>query len=374
MKKIHFTKKSLSLLSPPTYGYLEFADTEEKALKLIITAKGKKTFYFRQVIKKKPYRFKIADIDGDFSLQKIRNKTAELRLKLSQSQNPKHHNLKLEDLCKKYIHDFAMYEKLTWKEDVKDFQTFLSPWYSCRLSEITKNDVLALHKKITLNNGPCRANRILAKISALFSKAQEWDLVSCNPASHIKRNKEKQRDRFLNSEELKRFFSAIDQEPDSAFKSMIWIALLTGVRRDNIRSMKWEQIDFNTQTWTIPRTKNGRSLTVFLPDQIVAILKKTPQISEWVFPSKKSASGHIMDHRRTLTRVLKRAEISNLHFHDLRRTLASWMAINGTSLYIIADVLGHSSTRCTQIYARLNNCIRKQSLCEAVDKMLSFQD
>ncbi len=198
-------------------------------------------------------------------------------------------------------------------------------------------------------------------------------MVSFNPASHIKRNKEKQRDRFLNSEELKKFFSAMDQEPDSAFKSMIWIALLTGVRRDNIRSMKWEQIDFNTQMWTIPRTKNGRPLTVFLPDQIVSLLKNTPQISEWVFPSKKSASGHIMDHRRTLTRILKRADISNLHLHDLRRTLASWMAINGTSLYIIADVLGHSSTRCTQIYARLNNCIRKQSLCEAVDKMLSFQ-
>lgn len=103
-------------------------------------------------------------------------------------------------------------------------------------------------------------------------------------------------------------------------------------------------------------------------------LKKTPQISEWVFPSRKSASGHIMDHRRTLSRILKRAGISNLHLHDLRRTLASWMAINGTSLYIIADVPGHSSTRCTQIYARLNNSVRRQCLCEAVDKMLSFQD
>ncbi len=230
-----------------------------------------KNFLLSTGHQKKPYRFKIADINGDLSLEKIRNKTAELRLKLLQNPNKKTSNHTLEELCKKYICDFAMHEKLTWKEDLKDFQIFLSPWFSRYLSEITKNDILTLHQKITLNNRSCRANRILAKISALFSKAQEWGLVSFNPASHIKRNKEKQRDRFLNCEELKRFFSAMDQESDSAFKSMIWIALLTGGRRDNIRSMKWEQIDFNTQTWTIPRTKNGRPLTVFLPDQIVSI-------------------------------------------------------------------------------------------------------
>ena len=242
-----------------------------------------------------------------------------------------------------------------------------------RITDISRNDIVLLHQKITINNGPCRANRILAKISALFSKAREWGWRADNPASYVKRNKEYQRDRFLNGEELKRFFSAMDQEPESLFKSMIWIALLTGVRRDNIRSMKWEQIDFHVGTWTIPKTKNGRPLIVCLPDQAVALLKTIPRLSEWVFPSTKSASGHLMDHRRTLNRILKRAEISDLHLHDLRRTLASWMAINGTSLHIIAGVLGHSSTRCTQIYARLNDKIRRQSVNEAVKKMFSVQ-
>lgn len=374
MKKIRFTKKSLSLLSVPAKGYAEYADTEEKALKLVITKKGTKTFYFRRTIGKKTYRFKIAAAENGVSLAEIRRRTAELRFKLEQTSAGICQDHRLKELCDKYIFNFAMHEKLTWKEDLKDFRTFLSPWFTRRISDISRNDILLLHRKITVCNGPCRANRILAKISALFSKAREWGWAADNPASHIRRNKEMQRDRFLSSEELKRFFRSMDQEPDSLFKSMIWIALLTGVRRDNIRTMKWEQIDFHTRIWTIPRTKNGRPLTVCLPDQAVGVLKNIPRVSQWVFPSKKSASGHIMDHRRTLNRILKRAEISNLHLHDLRRTLASWMAINGTSLYIIADVLGHSSTRCTQIYARLNNCIRKQSLCEAVDKMLSFQN
>lgn len=292
---------------------------------------------------------------------------------MEQKNNNTYLNYSLKELCDKYIFEFAIHEKLTWKEDAKDFQTFLSPWFKYRISDISRNDIILLHQKITSDNGACRANRILAKISALFSKAREWGWTFDNPASQIRRNKEKPRDRFLSSEELKRFFRSMDQEPDSLFKNMIWIALLTGVRRDNIRNMKWEQIDFHAGIWTIPRTKNGRPFTVCLADQAVLILKKIPRISEWVFPSNKSVSGHIMDHRRTLNRILKRADITNLHLHDLRRTLASWMAINGTSLYIIADTLRHSSTHCTQIYARLNNPVRKQSLCNAVNKMLSFR-
>lgn len=373
MKKLLFTKKSISLLSAPEKGYVEYADTEEKALKLIITSKGGKAFYFRQTIKKQNYRFKIAAANDGFSLPDIRRKTAEIRIDLERKNNQTPENRRLKELCDKYISEFAMREKLTWKEDLKDFHAFLKPWFSRKISDISKNDIMTLHRKITVLNGPCRANRMLAKISALFSKAREWEWISENPASKIKRNKEFQRDRFLNSDELKRFFQSMNQEPDSLFKSMIWMALLTGGRRDNIRCMKWEQIDFHSRIWTIPKTKNGRPLAVCLPDQAVNILKKIPRQSEWVFPSDKSESGHIMDHRRTLNRILKRADISDLHLHDLRRTLASWMAINGTSLYVIADVLGHTSTRCTQIYARLNNNVRKQCLCKAVDKMLSFR-
>ena len=373
MKKLRFTKKALSVLPVPAKGYAEYADTEEKALKLLITQNGTKTFYFRQTIDKKAYRFKIAAEKSGFSLVELRRQAANLRCELEKTPHGENQNHRLKELCNKYIAEFAVHEKLTWKEDLKDFHTFLSPWFMRRITDISRNDIVLLHQKITINNGPCRANRILAKISALFSKAREWGWRADNPASYVKRNKEYQRDRFLNGEELKRFFSAMDQEPESLFKSMIWIALLTGVRRDNIRSMKWEQIDFHVGTWTIPKTKNGRPLIVCLPDQAVALLKTIPRLSEWVFPSTKSASGHLMDHRRTLNRILKRAEISDLHLHDLRRTLASWMAINGTSLHIIAGVLGHSSTRCTQIYARLNDKIRRQSVNEAVKKMFSVQ-
>ena len=79
MKKIRFTKKSLSLLSVPAKGYAEYADTEEKALKLAITKKGTKTFYFRRTIGKKTYRFKIAAAENGISLAEIRRRTAELR-------------------------------------------------------------------------------------------------------------------------------------------------------------------------------------------------------------------------------------------------------------------------------------------------------
>lgn len=378
MKKIHITKKNMEKLPKPQKGYSEYADREEKALKVIITYAGTKAFYFRMKIRGQPYRFKIADFDESCRIEEIRDHAGELRRQIKSgsetifgAKNRKEETLKA--LCSKYLADYAVREKLTWREDKKDFQSFLSPWFSRRISEVTRNDVQELHRQITRENGPYRANRILAKISSLYSKAQEWGWSEKNPACRIRRNKERQRDRFLNSGELARFFKALDEEKDSLFKSFIWIAILTGARRDNIRCMKWEQIDFDLKIWTIPRTKNGKALTVQLPEEAILILKGIPKTGSWVFPSTRSASGHVMDHRKTLNRILKKAGISDLHLHDLRRTLASWMAINGTSLHIIAGVLGHSSTRCTQIYARLDDHARRESVGAAVEKMLSFR-
>lgn len=378
MKKIHITKKNMEKLPKPQKGYSEYADKEEKSLKVIVTYTGTKAFYFRMTVKGRSYRFKIADFDELCRIDEIRECAGDFRRRIKagteavfEKKAPKEETLKT--LCSKYLADYAVREKLTWREDKKDFQSFLSPWFGRRISEITKNDVQELHRKITQENGPCRANRILAKISSLYSKAQEWGWAEKNPAFRIRRNKERQRDRFLNSDELARFFKALDDEKDSLFKSFIWIAILTGARRDNIRCMKWEEVDFGLKIWTIPRTKNGKALSVQLPEEAVLILKNIPKTDQWVFPSSRSVSGHLMDHRKTLGRVLKKAGIADLHLHDLRRTLASWMAINGTSLHIIAGVLGHSSTRCTQIYARLNDCARRESVGAAVQKMLSFR-
>lgn len=75
----------------------------------------------------------------------------------------------------------------------------------------------------------------------------------------------------------------------------------------------------------------------------------------WVFPSTTSKSGHVEGLESTWRRVLERAAIRDCRIHDLGRTLGSVQAIQGSSLIIIGESLGHQSLQSTAIYARLTN-------------------
>ncbi|WP_051965280.1 integrase family protein [Rickettsia tamurae] len=82
---------------------------------------------------------------------------------------------------------------------------------------------------------------------------------------------------------------------------------------------------------------------------------KKEVISEWVFPSpKKSKTGHLQEPKKAWKKIIDEAEIENLTGHDLRRSLASWMASENIDTNIIAKTLGHQSINSTLIYARLN--------------------
>ena len=102
-------------------------------------------------------------------------------------------------------------------------------------------------------------------------------------------------------------------------------------------------------------TKNGTPHTIPLPDEIVGRLKALPQGGPYVFSCKR---GEVPWPIETATaywrRIRIRAGLADVTIHDLRRTWASWAAMDGENLSIIAAVLNHSNLEQTQIYARLN--------------------
>ena len=141
----------------------------------------------------------------------------------------------------------------------------------------------------------------------------------------------------------------------------------------NILSMRWTDLDLINGMWIIPASasKNKKSMGVSLIDEAIAILeeRKEKATSIFVFPST-GKKGHIVEVRRSFGSILKRAEIADFHFHDLRRTLGSWQAHIGASDIIIAKSLGHASTQSTKVYARIRdaNPIR-ESMAKAVRAM-----
>jgi integrase len=210
----------------------------------------------------------------------------------------------------------------------------------------------------------------------MFSKAVDWQWLALNPASKIKMFEEKSRERFLQEDELPRFFKALDAEPNQDFADVFRLCLFTGARRSNVLAMKWQDVQVENAEWKIPETKNGESHLVPLLPQALEILterrSRAGKGAGWVFPSTTSQSGHLEGVQRVWSRLLKDAALENLRIHDLRRTLGSWLVITGANNFTIGKTLGHKTQQATAVYARLNTKAVRDSVAKATEVMLGF--
>ena len=217
------------------------------------------------------------------------------------------------------------------------------------------------------------ANRVLALASSVLGRGVEWGHIETNPARGIRRNKEYSRDRFIQSDELPRFFKAVGEEENTGIRDYFLLSLLTGARRANVLSMRWQEVNMKRGEWRITVTKNGTPQTVPLIPEALEILRIRLVAAEkdavFVFPGP-GKKGHLIEPRKGWLRILKRAKLSDLRIHDLRRTLGSWQAKTGASLAIIGKSLNHKNQQTTAIYARLDLDPVRQSMETATSAML----
>lgn len=149
----------------------------------------------------------------------------------------------------------------------------------------------------------------------------------------------------------------------------------TAARKSNVLSMHWSNINLVDQTWYIPDTKNGEPHLVPLTQKAMMILQRRREQSdsEWVFPSSTSSSGHLQEPKKAWKRICKKANLTDLRIHDLRRTAGSWMAISGASQYVIGKALNHKSPESTAIYARLSLDPVREFMEKASNAMTSIK-
>jgi integrase len=360
-EKMNFTRKALDALQAGEKLYYVY-DTKVRGLALYVTPAGRKTFVLYRKADNKPVKIRIGPFE-DLSIEQARTKAEELNNQIALGNSPqekareKRQELTFGDFFAVYIERHAKPYKRTWKFDLDIYRLHLeAPLASRKLSAITRGDIQELHARIGAGSGHACANRVLDTVLSIFGKAIEWDyLKGSNPAT-VKRFRLQSRERFLTPAELPRFFEALAQEGNSTLRDYILLSLLTGARRGNVVAMRWDEIDLSRTLWRIPMTKNGEAQTVVLATEAVEILKRRKDEvddSPWVFPSD-SASGHLIDPKKSWKRLLERSGLKDLRIHDLRRTLGSWQAAQGANGYIIGKSLGHKSSRATEIYARLN--------------------
>lgn len=205
---------------------------------------------------------------------------------------------------------------------------------------------------------PATVNRYLAALSHVFTiGVREYEWLDRNPLQHVSRGKEsKGRVRFLSDPERNRLLAACQASSNPDLYLAVLLSLATGARRMEILGLRWPQVDLMRKTITLLETKNGERRALPLGEQPLALLRDRAKVrridSDLVFPGRSPRQPAQFRHAWDL--ALKTAEIEDFHWHDLRHSAASYLAMNGASLQEIAAILGHKTLAMVKRYAHLS--------------------
>jgi integrase len=250
---------------------------------------------------------------------------------------------------------------------------YLDPFLHVKPKDLTRPVVIQWFHEIG-RHSTCQANGTLSLLRTMFKCAEEWGLWDGdNPATRIKWFPRASRSRFVQPEEMPRLLESLAIEPVPV-QTFFMTCLLTGCRGGEARVMRWTDVNLTQGIWSKPTTKTGKPHVVPLPPALVQMLKSLPQRGPWVFTRVKSVD---MPLSKSVSffwwrQIRKRAGLPDVTIHDLRRTCASYLAISGENLAVLARVLNHTTLANTAIYARLNLAPVQSALFQHANTLLGM--
>ena len=253
-----------------------------------------------------------------------------------------------------------------------------------KVVDVKRTDIANLHHQMA--SRPTNANRMLEVVSKMFNLAEVWGIrnENTNPRRGIKKYPEKKRTRYLSKDEAERLGRTLFEMkhfPDEnlAATYCFTLLLLTGCRRSEIATLKWEYIDYENQCLNLPDSKTGAKKTIvgnivldFLRE--IASHPARPSNNPFVIWGKNEGE-HLKELRKAWDRVCTSAKLQEFRIHDMRHSFASF-ALNAdiTSLHMIGSLLGHTQVQTTARYAHLVNTKRQQAANDVSSEISELMD
>jgi len=231
------------------------------------------------------------------------------------------------------------------------------------LGQITRTEIEAWRREKMARCRPATINRDLSRLRRMFSLAVEWELLEESPMAGIRFLRENNaRTRYLSLEECQRLIASCIAPH---IRALVTVALHSGMRLGEILDLHWYDLDFASGFILVRDSKNGESRHVPMDATLFALFRAYPHRlgTDLVFSSP--AGGRIVDVRTGFQNACKRAELTDLHFHDLRHTFASQFVMAGGDLYILKEILGHKSPAMAARYAHVSPTY----LIKSIDRM-----
>lgn len=201
-------------------------------------------------------------------------------------------------------------------------------------------------------------NREMSCIRHMFKKAVQWEMIEQSPFDRgqsllLKENNA--RLRFLTDDEINQL---LDSCPPY-LSDIVECVINSGMRRAEVLSLEWDQV--RNGLIYLTKTKNPRQIPInnTLEALFKQIRKQQQLRSQYVFTYQGQP---VTDVHMGLNAALKKAEITDFTFHDLRHTFASHFVMRGGSLKDLQEILGHKNIQMTMRYAHLTQEHKKQAI------------
>ena len=253
-RKVRFTKAAIERLELPETGRVYWYDTEARGPAVCLWPTGKRVFMLYRKIEGKARADQAwrvagdergAGPDGGRAIQGTHRGRREpaRRKRRSVADAPT-----LGEMFAEFIEAPTRTKEKRPRSPVTIkgyrylFEEHLTAWQDRQVSRITRDDIEKMHNRIG-EQRPYLANRVLSLLKAVFEFGVEHRLYGTNPGAATAVPKKEQRERFLQANELPKFFEALEAEPSEKVRDFIKVALFTGQRRTNVLSMKWEDVN-----------------------------------------------------------------------------------------------------------------------------------
>lgn len=261
----------------------------------------------------------------------------------------------VRDMAERYAKEHAPRKKkasqtndeLLWRKHIIPLKG------NVRVADFTTSDAIDIQNELLKKT--TTANRAIALLSKAFALAEIWGwrAQNTNPCHQVQKFGENRRQRILSRAELRKFGQWLDYTEKNRtagwrYVDLLRLLILTGCRRDEWRTGRWEWVNLEDKTYNLPTSKTGQKV-VYLSEMALGVLDHVaakrggagfPK-SGYIFPSSKSARRAITWSHSSWTTMLRDMGLGNLRVHDLRHTVGSYAHASGLTQKQVADLLGH---------------------------------
>lgn len=334
------TKTAVEAIAPPEKGERLVWDTELVGFGLRVTAKGKRSYIAQRRVNGKTRRVTISQ-HGLYTAEEARKKVRTALGNMTEGEDPavtkarrKVMATTLRDATEGYLRDRDLKPRTVADVRRQLNGAFLS-WKDRPLVEITREEVARRFRELSAS-APSQANqqfRILRSIlnyaRAAYRLPGDWPIFAENPVNVLSEarawNRQRSRNSYVPLDRIGEWWAAVHADrADPALTpagrtaaDLVAFLALTGLRKGEATSLRWEDVDLVDKSLRLEDTKNGEAVTLPLSEAATEVLDGRTG-GTYVFAGK-GGDGTLPDPRPLLDRIAARTEIS-VTPHDLRRT------------------------------------------------------